>query len=95
VFEMIGAKYYQAIGRQRDVVFRMLATIEESLELTGLIMFTYSLLLLLQIEYGGLAIEIPGNEKGVPTSRSSGGNEPRPLDFHRDALTRPRGSPRG
>ena len=77
VFEMIGAKYYQAIGHQRDVVFRMLATIEESLEITGLIMFTYSLLLLLQIEYGGLAIEIPGNKKGVPTNRASGGKEPR------------------
>lgn len=63
--EMIGALYYRAIGRQRDLLFMSLATIEESLELAGLIMLTYSLLLLLQIEYGGFAVEIPASDKRI------------------------------
>ena len=56
--EMIGSLY-----RQPDLLFVSLATIEESLELAGLIMLTYSLLLLLQIEYGGFAVEIPANHE--------------------------------
>jgi hypothetical protein len=65
--EMIGGLY-----RQPDLLFVSLATIEESLELAGLIMLTYSLLLLLQIEYGGFAVEIPANHEDMsikPTAR--------------------------
>jgi hypothetical protein len=58
--EMIGGLY-----RQPDLLFVSLATIEESLELAGLIMLTYSLLLLLQIEYGGFAVEIPANHEDM------------------------------
>lgn len=56
--EMIGGLY-----RQPDLLFLSLTTIEESLELAGLIMLTYSLLLLLQLEYGGFAVEIPANHE--------------------------------
>lgn len=56
--EMIGGLY-----RQHDLLFLSLATIEESLELAGLIMLTYSLLLLLQVEYGGFTVEIPANHE--------------------------------
>jgi hypothetical protein len=60
--EMIGGLY-----RQPDLLFVSLATIEESFELAGLIMLTYSLLLLLQIEYGGFAVEIPANHEEMST----------------------------
>jgi len=56
--EMIGGLY-----RRPLLLSVSLKTIEESLEMAGLIMLTYSLLLLLQIEYGGFAVEVPANHE--------------------------------
>ena len=56
--EMIGGLY-----RRPRLLSVSLKTIEESLEMAGLIMLTYSLLLLLQVEYGGFAVEVPANHE--------------------------------
>jgi hypothetical protein len=63
--EMIGAKYYEAMGKKFDLVSGVLYTIEESLEIAGLIMLVHSLLLLLQSECGGCTIVIPDRQDTV------------------------------
>jgi hypothetical protein len=69
--EMLGGKYYEGIGKKVDLVFGVLYTIEESLEMAGLMMFIYSLLLLLQNECDGCAIVIPGGQNTSSTSNKS------------------------
>ena len=43
---------------QRDLLYNLFITIEEFLEMTGLVMLTYALLSLLQQTYGGFLIHI-------------------------------------
>lgn len=57
-FEMIGGAYFETIGRQGDLIYGAFYTIEESLEMAGLIMFIYSLLIFLQKEFNGFSIVI-------------------------------------
>lgn len=57
--EMVAGRHFEMIGRQKDVVFAMLATLEESLEMAGLIILVYALLTLLQTKYGGFALVVP------------------------------------
>ena len=58
-FDMIEKVYYRSIGWREDLIYGALYTIEESLEMAGLIMFIYSLLLLIQVEFKGIAFVIP------------------------------------
>lgn len=57
-FDIIGDVYFKSIGWREDIIYGALYTIEESLEMAGLIMFIYSLLLLLQREINGVSIVI-------------------------------------
>ena len=47
-FDVIGDVYFKSIGWREDLIYSVLYTIEESLEMAGLIMFIYGLLLLLR-----------------------------------------------
>ena len=58
-FEMIGGLHRETIGKQGDLIYGILYTLEESLEMAGLIMLIYCLLLLLQKNFNGVAIVIP------------------------------------
>lgn len=62
-FEMLGGAHFERIGGQGDLIYGALYTIEEALEMAGLIMFVYSLMLLIQREFGGLIIQIPGQQR--------------------------------
>jgi hypothetical protein len=65
-FEMLGAKRFEAMQLapqvRFDLVYGVLYTIEEALEMAGSIMLIYGLLLLLQSEHEGFAVVIPGNQ---------------------------------
>lgn len=56
--EMIGAQRYEMLGDQLDLGCGILATIEESLEMFGLVLLIYSLFALIEEEYEGLVIRI-------------------------------------
>jgi hypothetical protein len=62
--EMTAGAYHVAAGTRRDLVYGILATVEESLEMAGLIMLTYALLLL-------LTQETDGDPRAVSRSASS------------------------
>jgi len=62
-FEMIGGAYFEAIEEKGDLIYGTLYTIEESLEMAGLIMFVYALLLLLQSEFNGVALVISDEKR--------------------------------
>ena len=62
-FEMIGGAYFESVERQGDLIYGILYTIEETLEMAGLIMFIYGLLILIQIEFNGIAVYISRNNK--------------------------------
>jgi len=68
-FEMLGAKRFEAMQLATqvrfDLVYGVLYTIEESLEMAGSIMLIYGLLLLLQSEHEGFAVVIPGSQSSV------------------------------
>ena len=73
-FEMLGAPHWEVLlrsGAGVDLLSSIYSTIEESLEMAGLIMLIYSLLLLLQTERGGVAVVVPGI-MGSATDRMSG-----------------------
>ena len=52
-FEMVGGAYYDGTGSEGGPVYAALYTIEESLEMAGLILLTYSLMRLLTERAGG------------------------------------------
>jgi endoglucanase len=58
--EMLGGKYFESIHNAPDVLYVVITTFEESLEMIGLIVLVYALLIFLQREYGGFALIIPG-----------------------------------
>ena len=66
-FEMIGGAYYESINRETainrgDVISGVLYTIEESLEMAGLLIFIYSLMLLLEKELDGAVLIVSEKE---------------------------------
>ncbi len=68
-FEMLGARHYEAMqgaAGDRDLLYGVLYTVEESLEIAGLIMLIHGLLVLLQSEREGCAIVIPGAQTAGP-----------------------------
>jgi hypothetical protein len=61
--EMISGKYLVMQNENKDIVWVLMVTLEESLELMGLILLVYALLLLLQIKYNGFSIVMPGTDR--------------------------------
>ena len=57
--EMLSAQRYVLVGQEMDFTYRLISTGEETLEILGLILLAYTLLLLLQSRYGGFALRIP------------------------------------
>lgn len=63
--EMISGKYLEMMNENKDIVWILMMTLEESLEMAGLIILTYALLLLLRQKYNGLMIVMPGSKEKV------------------------------
>jgi len=59
--EMISGKYLVMMNEQKDIVWILMITLEELLEMVGLIILVYALLLLLQNKYHGFLISMPGS----------------------------------
>lgn len=60
--EMISAQRVSAhplLDPRTDLTYGLITTVEETLEILGLILLVYTLLLLLQSKYGGFALRIP------------------------------------
>jgi hypothetical protein len=66
-FEMIGGAYFESVDRKGDVIYGALYTIEESLEMAGLLIFIYSLMMLLESELDGAVISISETGHTVDT----------------------------
>lgn len=58
--EMVGVAHLVASGMRGDLWFGLLYTMEESLEMAGLITFAYALMFLAQDDNDGCSIVIPG-----------------------------------
>ena len=58
--EMISGKYLVMMNEQKDIVWIFMITLEESLEMVGLIILVYAQLLLLKNKYNGFLIFMPG-----------------------------------
>jgi hypothetical protein len=58
--EMISGKYLVMMNENKDIVWILMVTLEESLEMAGLIILVYALLLLLRNKYNGFLIFMPG-----------------------------------
>ena len=65
--EMIGAYYLSSKG-EFDILYGFITTLEESMEISGLIMFIFTLLSLIQKKYQGLMIIIPSASETSDTS---------------------------
>ena len=60
--EMISGKYLVMMNESKDIVWILMVTLEESLEMVGLILLVYALLLLLRNTYNGFMIYMPGSD---------------------------------
>ena len=66
--EMISGKYLVMMNEKKDIVWIFMITLEESLEMVGLIILVYALLLLLRNKYNGFLIFMPGTGDASPHS---------------------------
>jgi len=66
--EMISGKYLVMMNEKKDIVWIFMITLEESLEMVGLIILVYALLLLLRNKYNGFLIFMPGTSDASPHS---------------------------
>jgi hypothetical protein len=57
---MVGGWYLEKVNYQEDLFTYLFITVEETLEMIGLIMLVYALLSLLQTKYGGFSIYLSG-----------------------------------
>lgn len=57
-FEIVGGNYFQSNGQQVDLTYRLFQSVEESLEITGLIILLYTLLDLLRRRSAELRLRI-------------------------------------
>ena len=64
--EMVSGKYLVMMNESKDIVWILMATLEESLEMAGLIILVYALLLLLRNTYNGIMIVMPGPDDAPP-----------------------------
>jgi hypothetical protein len=65
---MISGKYLVMMNEQKDIVWIFMVTVEESLEMVGLIILVYAQLLLLRDKYNGFLIYMPGTGDASPRS---------------------------
>ena len=61
-FEMIGGAYFESVNRKGDLIYGALYTIEESLEMAGLLIFIYTLMRFLEKELDGAVIVVSEKE---------------------------------
>ena len=66
--EMISGKYLVMMNEQKDIVWIFMITLEESLEMVGLIILVYAQLLLLRNKYNGFLIFMPATGDASPHS---------------------------
>ena len=66
--EMISGKYLVMMNEQKDIVWIFMMTVEESLEMVGLIILVYAQLLLLRNKYNGFLIFMPATGDASPHS---------------------------
>ena len=64
--EMVSGKYLVIMNENKDIVWILMVTLEESLEIAGLIILVYALLLLLRNTYNGFVIIMPGPDDTPP-----------------------------
>jgi hypothetical protein len=64
--EMVGGKYYEMMRMKKSLGYVFISTFEESLEMAGLIILTYVLLLLVRNHYNGFLIFIAGTQDAPP-----------------------------
>lgn len=69
-FEMIGGLYFDRLDETPNLLYGVITTVEETLEMSGLIVLTYALLLLLEREYGGFVLKIEASS-GLPPSANN------------------------
>jgi hypothetical protein len=63
--EMISGKYLVMRNESKDFVWILMVTLEESMELLGLIILVYAILSLLRIKYNGFLIVMPGTDNDI------------------------------
>lgn len=61
--EMLGGRYYEAQQAVVDLTYRLLQTVEETLELCGLIALVYTLLELLRVRTSGVLVHLDFGER--------------------------------
>lgn len=74
-FEAVSGARLEAVGRDGDLVYGALYTVEETLEMAGLIIFAYALLLLLATRQIRLSVAEPS---GSPRKTSAPSQGPKP-----------------
>lgn len=60
--EMISGKYLVMMHENKDFIWVLMVTLEETLEMAGLILLVYALLLLLRNTYHGFMVIMPGSD---------------------------------
>ncbi|HZV98219.1 MAG TPA: hypothetical protein VFF74_04440 [Methylophilaceae bacterium] len=70
--EMLGGRYYEMHRSQPTLTYSVLATIEETLEMVGLIVFIYSLMLYIEQVQKGLKLQLAGPTLDVEAPRLIG-----------------------
>lgn len=60
--EMLGGQRFEMLGDQLDLGCGILATIEETMEMAGLVLLIYSLFRLIEEKYGGILIKVPARD---------------------------------
>ncbi len=73
-FEMVGGYYFARHGDQVDLIYSLLTTCEESLEMIGMLIFAYALMTYIASEFPGTALRIASSgssHPGVETQREA------------------------
>jgi hypothetical protein len=89
-FEMLGGAYEEAFGTRTDLAYGLLVAAEESLEMTGLIILTQGLLIVLQHATGSTLVQIAGerscDDRENDIRTAIGASKRRPGLIHDDAV---------
>jgi hypothetical protein len=70
-FEMLGGARYQASGHEGDIIYALLYTAEESLEMAGLIVFVASLLYLLADDVSDVSVCFHTSDSKSPSKSTT------------------------
>ncbi|HEY3327316.1 MAG TPA: hypothetical protein VGK14_09105 [Novimethylophilus sp.] len=57
-FEMLGGWYFQLHGAQKDLLYGLMSTGEESLEMIGMTAFAYTLLIYIETVHKGIVVQV-------------------------------------